>query len=434
MKKSLLWIAAALVCTSCNAKPADNAPAETPNTDAPSAVDTVEKNDIPEEKVLDNGGAPAKDPTEARIDAQIQAADRAMQNGSYAQALQILYDAEIEFGAQPKLETAYQNALKSSPNLHAEPKQFVPGQDISAMKRIGGGSSLVYKFIKDGQTVAAFKPFQKRFQSNYRSEIAAYRLCPLMKCGFNIPTNLPIYFDFNEFSSLYSRNAANLKEEFSEIIPTKLPDGSHRVDGVYKDWVPDFAEYPIEFSDIWKKWLNPGTTKEDLHVPASTLLSEFAKRHQRKEKFVQKLAPHFNDPQTGQALQIYDLARQLSNLLVFDYLINNWDRFSGAPALYGVNCQFSHGKFMSIDNGAGFSQTPHAKPEKHLHEITRFSRLTYESIKGFDKDEVANILFPNPSVHEMDKIETFWKLREKYLQYVDACIAKNGEAETFFFE
>ena len=35
---------------------------------------------------------------------------------------------------------------------------------------------------------------------------------------------------------------------------------------------------------------------------------------------------------------------------------------------------------------------------------------------------------------ELEKIDTFWALRDAYLNYVEQCIEKNGEDETFFFE
>ena len=40
----------------------------------------------------------------------------------------------------------------------------------------------------------------------------------------------------------------------------------------------------------------------------------------------------------------------------------------------------------------------------------------------------------DPSQFERAKFEMFQAQCKKYLEYVEACIAKNGEAETFFFE
>ena len=401
-------------------KPLDDA--ETPQ-DAAQPQDTQAANQ-PQDK-QDSGAAPSGD--DAQIVAQAQAL---VEQEKWDDALRMLLNAQYAHPDSESLRAEYQKVLDEHPLLHAEPKALTVDQDVTHIKRIGGGSSLVYKLLKDKVVIAAFKPFQKRFQSNYRAEIAAYRLCPLIRCGFDIPTNIPVYFDFKAFSGLYARLSSNPKEEFVEIIPTRLPDGTFRVDGTYKDWIPDFADFPIEFTNIWKPWLNPGTSRSDLSTPVSEILPEIAKRHKLGTKYTDKLSPHLQDTSK------YQLARQISNMLVLDFLINNWDRFSGAPTLYGVNCQIAHGRFMSIDNGAGFPKTPSPKPDKHLHEISRFSRITYNAIQSLDsdRDKVNDFLFPNPSDMERERLETFWKQRQLYLDYVQQCIKQNGEAETFFFE
>ncbi len=341
------------------------------------------------------------------------------------EALRFLEMYERRFGASGAV---YSRTLARHPWLHAAPRTLTVGVDVDGLKKLGGGSTLVYRLIKDKTTIAAYKPFQKRFQSNYRSEIAAYRLCPVMKCGFDVPVNLPVVFEFQEFSRLYARNASNPKAEFTEIIPTPNGDGSHRVDGTFKQWIPEFADFPIELKSLWRAWLNPGTTREDLQRPASEIVPEVAKKHELGARFANKLAPHLEN------LTKYELARQISNLIVFDFLVNNWDRFSGVPKLYGINCQIVHGRLMSIDNGAAFAKTPNSKPRQHLEQIQRFSRLTYDAIRAFDKESLTKALFPSPSPLELEKIDTFWALRDAYLNYVEQCIEKNGEDETFFFE
>lgn len=381
-----------------------------------------------EAKQLDENLRSLKDPNAKSADFDAYMATITQTKPNPEAALRFIYAYESRFGASERTTDLYQKAIARHPVLNAKPRYIKPGNEISGMKRLGGGSTLVYKFYKDGKTVAAFKPLQSRYQSNYRSEIAAYRLCPVMKCGFDVPKNFHVYFDFKEFSGLYARNKANVPSEFKEIIPTKLPDNAYRVDGTYKEWVPDYADYPIEMTSIWQPWLNPGTTRESLDVPLDDVLSEIAKKHPSRQVYAQKLEKHFA------GVTQYDLARQISNLFVFDFLINNWDRFSGLKSLYGVNCQFAHGRFMSIDNGASFSQTPNPKPEKNLHKIQRFSKLTYDAIAAFDRDQLLDYLFQEPTTYEKQKFETFWNQRQAYLDYVESCIEKNGESETFFFE
>lgn len=385
---------------------------------------------VAEEKIEKSAEAPANEVEKVvpKGAEDIAKAQQLMADKRFDEALHLLYDAETKLGSSAELTAAYDDVIAKHPDLNAKPRQLIVGQDLTGMKRLGGGSSLVYRFLKDKQTIAAFKPFQKRFQSNYRSEIAAYRLCPKMKCGFDVPLNVPVYFDFDAFSSLYGRNPANPKDEFKEIIPTKLENGKYRVDGTFKAWIPDYADYPIEFTEIWQPWLNPGTSKDALMASVTTILPSIEKRHKRGSEVVKKLAPHVEN------LSIYGLARQISNLIVFDFLINNWDRFSGAQDLKGVNCQMANGRFMSIDNGASFSQTPHEKPAQHLKQVTRFSRMTYDAIKRMDKAAMLDYLFPEATEYEKQKLDTFWNLRQAYLDYVDECVKANGEAETFFFE
>ena len=419
------WWIACFAClfmmTACSQK---TSVSELENAAKDAAIEVQEN----AEDSVDTAKTQAISETASPADMAAAKAEKLIEAGNCDEAIHILYDAESEFGVSEKLEKLYALAIERHPFLHAEPKKLKYGKDVSGMKRIGGGSSLVYKFTRDGETIAAFKPFQKRYQSNYRSEIAAYRLCPVIKCGFDIPTNVPVYFDFDDFSSMYSHNSANVQNEFVEIIPTKLEDGSYRVDGTYKDWVKEYAEYPIEFTNYWEAWLSPATDRSELMKSTSYLLDEFAAKHKRGQKFSDKLAPHMVN------LTVYQLARQISNLVVFDFLINNWDRFSGAPGFFGVNCQIAHGRFISIDNGASFSQSPNEKPYKRLLKVKRFSRMTYDAIKQLDRDVMMDYLFPQASEFEKEKFETFWHLRGEYLDYVAECVSKNGEAETFFFE
>jgi hypothetical protein len=127
-----------------------------------------------------------------------------------------------------------------------------------------------------------------------------------------------------------------------------------------------------------------------------------------------------------------DLARQLSNLHVFDLLINNWDRYSGAYP--GVNSQFNHGMFVSIDNGAAFQarrqgNTSEFTTWNRLRRIEIFSRTTIESIRSMDTDRARALLFPTSRWHtdDDDRWERFLHRRERLLSHIDALIEQHGE-------
>ena len=62
--------------------------------------------------------------------------------------------------------------------LPPEVLTVVPGEHLDDLEALGGGSTITLRFNLEGETIGAFKPMQNRRQSNYRAEIAAYRLCP----------------------------------------------------------------------------------------------------------------------------------------------------------------------------------------------------------------------------------------------------------------
>ncbi|MCL2325271.1 MAG: hypothetical protein FWC40_02025 [Proteobacteria bacterium] len=353
----------------------------------------------------------------------------------YDDALTTLLNAEVRLGPHDDFDQLYREFLSLHPDLNAPPRQLFADKDISAIKKQGGGSTLVYRLLQDNRIVAAFKPRQTRLQSNFLSELAAYRLCPRIKCAFDVPTSHHVYFDHKPFSGLYARIASNPKAEFSEITVTRTsddwPEGTPLVivEGVAKEWIYDFVLFPIELSSLWLPWFNLEHTPQTLRETSfDALLSGIRKRHPGGDKFAKALEPHL------QSITPYDLARQIANMIVFDFLINNWDRFSGKPEFWGVNCQFKNGRFVSIDNGAAFSKTPHPKPEKWLHSIQRFSKTAHRAIENLDKEETYRVLFQNPSDYDESRYETFWQQRQRYLDYVQSLIDANGIESTLFFD
>ena len=347
----------------------------------------------------------------------------------YETSRQILLDAEKNFFNNTDIVNAYSDNLKQDPTFITEPRQIMPKTDVTSIQLLGGGSTLVFKAIKNSEPVAAFKPHQTRHQSNYRSEIAAYRLALLIKARFNIPYNEHAYFEYNDFLNLYKRYKSNPAhaETLKDLI-TKKQDGKDYLHGTYKEWIPDFTEFPIELSSNWKPWLKIETDPQILDEPAADIIPNIKKRHSLGEKLAPRLQKHLGE------LTKKQLALQLSNLIVFDFLVNNWDRFSGVPRFWGINCQIKDKKFMSIDNGASFPKTPNEKPLKHLKDTQRFSRITLRAIQKLDRDETLNILLPHPTPFEVEKFDTFWKQREIFLQYIDDLVIEYGADNVLFFD
>ena len=128
-----------------------------------------------------------------------------------------------------------------------------------------------------------------------------------------------------------------------------------------------------------------------------------------------------------------DLASQISQVLVFDYLLGNWDRFSGVPAWWGVNCQFKDGKIVSIDNGAGFQWGSNEKVTERYMAVSRFSRRFVQHLRHLERDTTCALLFPNPDAQDEASCNQFWKQRVAFLERVDSLIAQYGRSNVLAF-
>ena len=296
------------------------------------------------------------------------------------------------------------------------------GETCDRIDPLGGGSTLTFKCVRDGEKVGAFKPLQTRRQSNFRSEIAAWRLCQMLECDFDIPWNRPVRIDHGTFETLYNRSTSSKKTSyrsgFGDLIWQK-EDGKSWLYGTLKDWVPDFTMFPIEMSTLWKPWLSQKNFMETFPELANALAPI------GRSANVSKLLPELL--RQSPELTTKQLASQISQVLVFDFLTENWDRFSTSPSYWGVNCQFKNNRIVSIDNGASFPIFTNQKVAERFRMTERFSPRLIENLRGLDKERTLNLLFPEPSAEETKRFEIFWKHRTEVLERVDALVAQYTE-------
>ena len=333
----------------------------------------------------------------------------------------------LDFWNRPKpVLERLQQALLEDPKFLGPSEQITTQGAITSIRPLGGGSTITLKFKEGKKTVAAFKPNQSRLQSNYRAEIAAYRLSKLLKTGFVIPYSKEIKIALSDFLVLYGipslNNRLGYSSGFADLIWTD-EENDKFLYGVWKYWVPHFTRFPIEYYDIWQPWVTANANTDPLQLSLEISLRPLKFRPRGYYRNILKESGHTNT---------YGLARQISNIIVFDFLINNWDRFS--KEYYGVNCQWANGHFVSIDNGAGFSVHDPSRPRSRLRLITRFSRGMIRNIRNLDKDTITAVLFPNTTKKEHARIKAFWERRTELLKYVDKQIEKWGEHKVLYFD
>ena len=304
-------------------------------------------------------------------------------------------------------------------------------ENCSEIAPLGGGSTLTFKIIKGNEIVGAFKPHQTRRQSNYLSEIAAWRLCELLQCDFDIPYNRPVRIEREMFNKLYNNSKSSKKElyrkELVDIIWSKdAASGKYYVYGTLKDWVPDFTRFPIEFLSMWQPWVLQENYVQE-YPELKNALFPMTKRENTKHLYGTVLN------QTTY-LTTEQLASQISQVLTFDFLIGNWDRFSGVPEWWGVNCQFKNNHIVSIDNGASFPAYSNDRVMQRYMYVERFSNHFIEALRSLNKEKTFKLLFPNQTSYERANFEQFWKQRSYVLSRTDSLSDKYGTERVLSFE
>ncbi len=258
-----------------------------------------------------------------------------------------------------------------------------------------GGSSISLRLrFKDG-TSAAFKPDQHHEHTVPRFEIAAYRLnrqlglSRVPPATWRILTRGEIFGKFNEKGSVF-RNRVRNEIKWNE-------DGS--VAGEVSVWIPVIRVVPLESLEYrrnWVRWLAP---------------YDFLRREE------------------------YSMAGQISKMILFDFLVNNPDRFSGANTL--ADRAISRLYFM--DNTFAFFPNPEGSPtcRQYMRHVRRYSRSMLESIRALDRVTVEKRIAlqkdaPWPILTERE-IDAFMQRRDNLLREVTRNIAQFGWDRTVIF-
>ena len=366
----------------------------------------------------------------SNLEYHIHYAESLLEAGQIDNARKYIRSLPSAFSADPEMKTIYNKTW-------LDDKTFLPNvltindKNCDEIAPLGGGSTLTFKLIHNGEILGAFKPHQTRRQSNYLSEIASWRLCELLQCDFKIPYNRPVKIEKSTFERLYNNSKSSKKEfyrkELVDIIWTKdNSSGKYYVYGTLKDWVPDFTRFPIEFLAMWQGWVVQENYVESFPELKNALFPMTKRENTR----------HLYGTVLNQSHEVTteQLASQISQVLVFDYLIGNWDRFSGVPEWWGVNCQYKDDHIVSIDNGASFPAYCNDRVTQRFMYIERFSRHFIDALRSLNKEATFRMLFPDQTSYERVNFEQFWKQRSAVLSRVESLSEKYGVDRVLSFE
>jgi hypothetical protein len=268
-------------------------------------------------------------------------------------------------------------------------------QPIARVKLNHGGSSLSFRVDFADGSRAAFKPAQTNLQTIPRKEVAAYRLNRLLGLTAVAPAAPRMVSRDELFAHLHPDTLAALPRIRAETLFNPLG----KTAGVIMYWIPEIKDSGLDTPEgvaQSAQWLSQG-------MPI--------------------------------AVDKRPVAAQLSNLIVFDFLISNPDRYSGGNMK--MSPDGSHLYFM--DNTMAFFLDPegNGKTRPALQRTQRFSRTLYRALDRLsmpglehelaaEKDSPYEILTPA----EMRAVVA---RKEVVHKHIEGLIAVYGEPNVLLF-
>jgi hypothetical protein len=284
-----------------------------------------------------------------------------------------------------------------APDFLGRPNQEIL-EAISQARPVGGrgttGVSLSMYLNLEGDDDAAFKP-RTRSGQRWTGEIAAYRLGRVL--GFD---TIPPAITRRIPAPLLRAIVGDEPETLARIEQEAVTDGEGMITGALVYWVPVIhtAEVErLEELDRWTRWLRQGAA-----IPPERL----------------------------------ELTRQLSDLIVFDYLTGNWDRWSSGNMLYGPDRR----TLLLMDNNAAFntefSQHLEERLSAPLSQVERFSATLYHRLVGLRAEDIEAELASDPTGSDLltaQQIAAVLTRRDDVLRRIESLSDRHGHDAVLCF-
>ncbi|MBU1220625.1 hypothetical protein KKF34_00860 [Myxococcota bacterium] len=258
-----------------------------------------------------------------------------------------------------------------------------------------GGSTISLRLHFTNNTDAAFKPDQHHEQTVPRYEIAAYRLNRMLGLSRVPPATWRTLTKKELMAKLKDVTWPERVRILREVNFTK--DGL--VHGEVSQWIPVIKNIPFETLEWRKKWL------------------------------------HWLAPWNQLEREQYIYASQLSDMILFDFITSNSDRFTG----FNTQASPSGRRLYFMDNTLAFGKYEHGHPnvKLYLNLVRRFSlslilKLKTLSVKSIKKELAAEKSAPW-SILTDEEIGNVIKRRDYLMNYIVRTVAGFGWSKTVIF-
>lgn len=259
-----------------------------------------------------------------------------------------------------------------------------------------GTTSVTMRMDLGGSLHAAFKPRTSSHPRGYLAEIAAYRIARLLRMD-NVPPvvgrRVPRALMRAQFQSDHPEDWEPVREEIRWDAP-----GVARGAVIY--WIPHMRSSEL-------------STEEGIDAVASWLRV---------------------DGELPEESSV--LARDLSALFAFDYLIGNWDRLSGG----NISTTEEGDRLFVRDHNVAFQPRlrggRYRRIRGNLERVQRFSRDFVRAVEGIDRESLTAALSEDPESEERsilteEQIDGVLTRARALLSYVAALVEVYGPARVF---
>ncbi len=303
------------------------------------------------------------------------------------------------------------------------------GGTIATVERGRGGRSVGFKITLSDGTKGYYKPEQTFSAAHWYAEIAAFHLDRELGLG-RVP---PVVGRRFEWSALRRYIAGDARA--SEVIVGE--DGFVR--GCFVWWIPEPRLQPWRTSSGWERWVRMQGVGGAVSPfqRARVYVEQNDLRHAALDGGV-RVAPGpdaavLQQPRSrrgGVAPDMPERPAELSDMILFDFLTNNIDRWGGGNA--NVLTRGRPGPIVFLDNAAGFipRQSRNGIMDARLHVLQRFRRRTVDAIRAFDMQRYTrrlstDALSPVLTSEQLTHLET---RRQTLLEHVADMQQRYGDA------